>query len=112
MTVEEFARFFEALTTEAYDVCFSKMKDYADEADAHHNFRRQAEELGCEPRQVLGVYFNKHLFAFRRWVRDGRVDSEGLRSRVIDLVNYLVLAAAMEEETAPETVEELQTRGY
>lgn len=59
--------------------------------DRLHNFRTAASDIGIPMVQVWYTYFYKHLSSIKKYVRDGRVESEPIRGRVIDLINYLWL---------------------
>lgn len=88
----------DALMDQAHAVLSNKGADYADSADALAGFRRIADDTGLSMRQVWGVFFGKHLSAVQAYVRHGKLESEPLRSRIIDAINYLILLNAIHEE--------------
>jgi hypothetical protein len=68
-----------------------KNPDYSgNSGDRLHQFRSVGEDIGVTPEQALWVYMHKHLSAIRRYCKDGRVDSEGIRGRIVDTINYLL----------------------
>jgi hypothetical protein len=74
----------------------SKGEEYANNAadgnaDQHANFKRQAEQLGMKPEQVLSVYMSKHLDAISSYIRTGREFSEPIDGRIDDAILYLIL---------------------
>lgn len=75
-----------------------KGNDYAGNEDVLANFKRNADRLGLEPQQVLGVYMNKHLDAIFTYIREGEVHSEPIEGRIHDAINYLLLLLAMVRE--------------
>jgi hypothetical protein len=101
MTQTDFHEFFAGLLNEARGVMESKAKDYAQEQDAFLNFHTRAEQLGLTREQVWAVFANKHWDALMAYVRNGKVESEALRSRIIDVINYVGFLAGF-EHTATE----------
>lgn len=95
MTVSEFEKFRAEFDAECATVLFSKMKDYAADADAHRNFNQSAEAAGVSPLTVWAIFLKKHLDAIFTYVREGRVASEPVRQRVLDARNYLDLGLAL-----------------
>lgn len=79
-------------------IMWAKMGDYARDADAFHNFRRSATAVGITPYQVWQVFADKHWGAITRFCRDGKVESEDIRDRLADLINYLTLLAGLIRE--------------
>src|SRR6056297_624817 len=96
-------RFFE----EMKETFTTKNKDYATDEDMLANFRQAAKDLGLPMRQVWAVYAAKHWQAIIKWCREGQVDSEPIRGRLIDIANYAVLGALIDEvEDCPITHDE------
>jgi len=95
--LEDFAGDF---ISEASTILFSKNEDYAKETDALDNFKSEAKELGVSPRVLWSVYFHKHISAIKRWARDGKVSSEEIRGRFLDVMNYCILGCALATEEA------------
>lgn len=88
----------QVLSREALDVLEEKSDDYAAEDDALRAFREIADQLGLSMQQVWAVFFSKHVAAVMAYARDGTLESEPLRSRIIDLKNYLDILYAMYKE--------------
>jgi hypothetical protein len=74
----------------------SKGEEYArSDADQLANFKRQAAELGMAPKQVLAVYFNKHIDSIKSYLKNGQTFSEPIEGRIDDAILYLILLKAM-----------------
>jgi hypothetical protein len=73
----------------------TKGKDYAPLDDALHEFRTTAEAIGITPEQVWAVHFMKQVKAVLRYCKDGKLDSEGIDSRLVDVSAYAVLLRAI-----------------
>lgn len=69
----------------------AKNADYSGKDDRIANFRRLSVDLGLPMRQVWFVFFSKSLDAIRTYARDGQVESEPIRQRIIDAIDYLAL---------------------
>ncbi len=65
------------------------------------NFKRVAAQMGVAPLQCWLCYFLKHVDSVCTYVRTGH-ESEGLRSRALDLANYAMLGVALDLEAQPE----------
>ena len=97
MTREEFIEeYLPMVHGRMVELSSTKGREYAGMEDTHANFRRLAERLDLEPRQVLMTYLAKHLDAIESWVRDGLTHSEeGITGRIDDAILYLILLRAM-----------------
>lgn len=96
MTNELLMRLFDSLVADARKTMVGKNHDYtAASQDALANFKMVAAMLGLKPRQVWAVYFMKHVMAVMAWAKTGKVESEGLAGRFVDLVNYAALGEAI-----------------
>lgn len=97
-TSNELVALHEALTKQALDVCVGKNKDYGNvKDDTLSNFFQTADMLGIKPQQTCLTHMYKHFAALCRHARDGRLDSETLRGRIVDIINYAVIYFAIEE---------------
>lgn len=76
----------------------AKGGDYSTDTDRLSNFKEQAKLLGVPARVIWAVYCHKHIDAVDRWVREGKLTSETIRSRFLDLANYALLGAALAED--------------
>lgn len=77
--------------------------EYAGDVDRLANFRRNAEALGLDYRQIWAVYAGKHWDAIVQSVKDistgtERARMESLAGRCDDLMVYLLLFKAMLQE--------------
>ena len=102
MTFDEQHLIAKSIMDDAYKVLESKGKDYAGLGDSLANFKRNAERQGLTKYQIWNVYFNKQFDAINNAIKanpsNPQVESEPIRSRVIDIINYLILLVALMEE--------------
>ncbi len=93
----------------------TKGPDYAHhtedgEVDRLANFKGVAARLEGAPLDlttVCAVYFEKHIFAIERAVKDRKLTSEALLGRIADARNYLDLLLACFAESNPDMVPEI-----
>lgn len=78
----------------------TKGKEYSrNEEDVNSNFKRLSAETGINSKQVLYIYLKKHLDAITYFIKENKVESEIIESRIADAINYLfILASLIEEE--------------
>lgn len=98
MKQSEFELFARTLQNDAFAVLTGKGKDYARAGAAFHNFETTAEFLGLKREEVLAAHLYKHFAAIFAFVREGQVETEPIRARIIDAQNYLTFLAAMAAE--------------
>jgi hypothetical protein len=98
MTHDELMQVAESLTNDVKIVLDQKGLDYAPEHDALHEFRTTADSLGLRPEQVWAVHFQKQAKAVLRYCKDGKLDSEGIYSRLADVMAYAILLTAIIDE--------------
>lgn len=77
--------------------------EYSGDIDRLLNFRRNAERLGLNKETVWAVYAAKHWDALMQYIQDleaenGRKRMEEISGRARDLIVYLILFLAMEDE--------------
>lgn len=103
---EELAREF--LATEEQLLCW-KAEEYADSWDRLKNFRQVAAWFGQRPAKVALCYLMKHMQSISLAVGSGKNnwvwqtdEGEGLKQRIADARNYLLLLAACLDEEARE----------
>lgn len=107
MTNELLMRLFDHLVADARKTMAGKNHDYtAASQDALANFKTVAETLGLKPRQVWAVYFMKHVMAVLAWAKTGKVESEGMTGRFVDLVNYAAIGNALLQEPEKGSIQE------
>lgn len=100
MQVEEYHKLREKLIEDAFEVSNKKGQDYTRKSeDALKNFKSVAERTGMTPKQVLGVYMMKHLDAISSYIEhDGQLESEPIKERIVDAINYLCLLWGLIQE--------------
>lgn len=100
MTKQQYDKFRDNLINEAFSVSDAKGKDYTKgNKDILHNFKSVAKRLGINPYDALMVYKLKHQDAINNYVKSkGQSESEPIRQRIIDDINYSILLLAMIEE--------------
>lgn len=70
----------------------TKGREYATDQDTLADFKEVAARRGITPLQCWGTYVDKHLRAIDTAVREeGRIKSESLESRVVDVIVYHIL---------------------
>lgn len=100
MKVEKYHEVREKLIEDAFEVSNKKGQDYTQKSDdALKNFKSVAERTGMTSKQVLGVYMMKHLDAISSFIEhDGQLESEPIKERIIDAINYLCLLWGLIQE--------------
>lgn len=94
LTVHERTEYIKGLFQKVEDVLNSKGADYGG-AEANSNFRNAAADMDVTPYQVWFVYFHKHLSSLKAFIRDGKLESEPIESRLLDLVTYIFILWSM-----------------
>jgi len=79
--------------------------EYAGDTDRLANFRRNALAMGVPAEVIWGVYAGKHWDSIMQYVNDTaqnktRTRAEPMCGRAHDLIAYLILFIAMEDEKA------------
>lgn len=91
MTELDFLKFRDNLLADAFNITMAKGKDYTKGSeDVLRNFKETGSDLGIEPLKVWGIFAKKHWDAIVAYLK-GKTESEPIRGRIIDLINYLVL---------------------
>ncbi len=98
MSDDQFRDFLEQFQEDMNSLLRTKGTDYTVTSDRLDNFKRVAEAVGVTPMQIWAVYFTKHVIAACNFARTGKLESEPIRSRFLDIANYAVLGAALAEE--------------
>lgn len=93
MNISKYHELREDLIADAFEVSNKKGQDYTQKSqDALKNFKTVAERTGLTAKQVLGVYMMKHQDAIASFIEhDGQLESEPIKERIIDNINYLTL---------------------
>lgn len=87
----------ELLLDDAIKLMSSKGNEYASTDDVLKNFKDIAQLLGLSVYEVWAVYFNKHTMLLNNLIQRYKSDlpnaqlTEGIYSRVLDIINYAVL---------------------
>lgn len=61
------------------------------------NFIEASAAIGVRPEVVWAVYFHKHVTAILTWSATGRLESEDLLDRFVDIRNYCLLGLALHD---------------
>lgn len=110
MTPEQFENLREEFLSHEARILDWKAGEYTSNRDRLLNFHQVAEILNQRPSEVALTYLLKHIQSITLAVRTGKYDwdwetdgGEGLKQRIVDARNYLLLlAACLEVETYPE----------
>ena len=94
----------EEIIEKVRDVLDKKGADYSGRDDVLRNFRESAKEANISFEQVWLVFFKKQFDAIRRYIRDGRVESEPIEERIKDAMAYLALLYVRVRELEQENV--------
>ena len=101
-TVSEMAATMQAVFQECQTLRDAGQKEYAHrDANAFANFERVGERLGLDRKQVLLVYFEKHIDGIHSHVKGHTSQREDLRGRIHDAIVYLCLLRGMVDEENP-----------
>lgn len=108
MTNKEFATLCNDLTANEQSILNWKVKDYTDaqdDTDRLQNFKEVAAFIGLKPSEVALTYLLKHVQSIALAVKNEHYnwtwetkDGEGLKQRIADARNYLLLLAACIED--------------
>jgi len=85
------------LLSEAQEVRTSKGRDYTKGLeDVFTNFKGSSASFGMRPEQILGIFMDKHVSAVYAYIKSGgQSESEPIKMRIIDCINYLCLLHGM-----------------
>lgn len=105
MTHGEYADHVKEFIAEMADVTSKKNPDYsAGHQDAMANYYELAAAAGVSPIQAWMCLTMKHVTAVMRFVKQGKVTSEPIHGRFIDLANYAMLGDALVKDMAKKEV--------
>lgn len=101
MTPERFEELCREFIEHEQKLLSWKAGEYCDGSDRLQNFREIARFLECELQDVALAYLMKHIQSIALAVKTGEVNwtwetesGEGLKQRIADARNYLLLLAA------------------
>ena len=97
MNRSDFEKVRNELLDEAFQISKAKGQDYSrNNEDVLYNFKSVAERLGIHSVDTLMIYMMKHQDAIETFVKvKGQSESEPIRQRIIDNINYLTLLYAL-----------------
>lgn len=102
MTKEERNRIADELFYECREILDTKGIAYSGPEDVNDNFKRNAKLLGTSKYQILAIYLNKHLDGIMNAIKANPhnpvEETEGMKGRIIDSINYLTILQAMLKE--------------
>ena len=98
MRKEQYEKLIGELTESRTGISSAKRKDYTrGDEDVLKNFKQVAEYTGLDPLEVWMVYASKHWDSICSYIKNG-TESEPIRERYCDLLNYLELGYALIKE--------------
>jgi len=107
MTPLRFSEICEEFISKEQEILNWKRKEYSSQDDRLQNFREIAALTGTSMPQVALTYLLKHIQSIKNAVMTGNVDwcwegegGEGMKQRIADSRNYLLLLAACLDEEA------------
>ena len=107
MTPLRFSEICEEFISKEQEILNWKRKEYSSQDDRLQNFREIAALTGTNMPQVALTYLLKHIQSIKNAVMTGNVDwcwegegGEGMKQRIADSRNYLLLLAACLDEEA------------
>lgn len=99
MKSEELYHFIEKeILPECFTIMKSKGEAYSGTEDKLGNFKRCAALAGVPVEKIWFVYFIKHFDALSSYIRGEYNDSEPIKGRIQDLINYLFLLGGILKE--------------
>ena len=99
MTIKEFFEFVEKeMIPDGFDIMKSKGNSYSGLEDKLGNFKRIATTIDLPVEKVWYTYYQKHGDALASYIRGEYQDSEKIKGRILDMINYLWLLAGILKE--------------
>ena len=86
------------LLPECFKIMSTKGEAYSGTEDKLGNFKRCAALAGVPVEKIWYVYFIKHFDALSSYIRGEYKDSEPIKGRIQDLINYLFLLSGILKE--------------
>lgn len=106
MHIDVRTKIIKELLDEAASIANAKGKAYSGESDSLANFKRNAASLGLTKYQILTIYMNKHYDTIINAIKlnpELPVDNtEGMKGRIQDCINYLALLWTLIQEDTTE----------
>lgn len=93
MTNKDFYQLMRDTFTECETVARVKGEDYTKGSmDALANFKEGGASIDIQPMEVCWIFMNKHYQAITNYVKTGGLSqSEPIDTRIVDMINYLLL---------------------
>ena len=103
MRYDDYNKFRKKFFKIAAEISDNKSIEYTiSNEDKFYNFKHVAERLGSTAKQAMMVYILKHVDALCNDAKTGKTYSdETTYQRCLDVVNYMVLYAALDYEEQP-----------
>ena len=100
MNADEFEKVFERQVDQSREVLVEKARQYANDNDRLHNFKKVAAFEGCTPEQIAWKFNMKHLASISDMVdkADTSFPPEVWDEKIGDAINYLILIRAIVTE--------------
>lgn len=93
--------FFARVFADCIDLIKKKNSDYTQgesKRDRVAHFREAAKELKLPMMKIWQVFVRKHWAAVNKFANGGNLESEPISGRIHDIINYMVLFAAIIED--------------
>jgi hypothetical protein len=111
MKWQEQQALFKAMVKEEAELLNTKGLEYASDADALANFKKRAEDVGVDPKQILWIFLSKHLDSIKSYIRKGAtISNEPIEGRVNDARNYLFLLICLIKESQEQAAKKASTQ--
>ena len=100
---QQYQKLLEKIFAEIQQLAKNKGEEYSGDSDRLLNFRRNGIALGLPMETIWAVYAAKHWDAIMQYIKDlntgiSRTRTEPISGRAHDLLVYLTLFLAMEDE--------------
>lgn len=103
MTKQELGEVFEQVYAEIMELREAGQNEYAHhDGNAFRNFEMVGDLLNLDREEVLMVYALKHVFGIVSHVNGHTSQREDVRGRIKDLIVYMMILYAMQQEDATE----------
>lgn len=93
--------FFARKFADCIDLIRKKNSDYTQGHGAHDriaHFRAAAQDLDLPMLKIWQVFVRKHWATIQKFANGGKLESEPIDGRIDDVINYMVLLAAIIED--------------
>lgn len=90
MTFEEREEIISAMLSQAKEIRKTKGVEYSAGEDINALFNSE-NDIGIDNIQAIGLFMNKHYLSIRRFIKSRDTLSEPIETRIIDLINYLLI---------------------